>query len=73
MLIRDDPIADVAAILRIPVELDDVLPEQFAPASAIEPTDLVCIGQRSGLTSNRRVALPRDARLCGNGSIDGEQ
>lgn len=52
VLIRDDAIADVAAMLRILVGLDDMLPEQFAPAIGIEPTDLVRIGQRSDLTSN---------------------
>jgi hypothetical protein len=52
VLIRDDAIADLAAMLRILVELDGMLPEQFAPAIGIEPTSLVRIGERSDLTSN---------------------
>jgi SEFIR domain len=52
VLIRDDAIADVAAMLRILVGLDGMLPEQFAPAIGIEPTSLVRIGERSDLTSN---------------------
>lgn len=52
VLIRDDAIADIAAMLLILIELDDMLPEQFAPAIGIEPTSQVRIGQRSDLTSN---------------------
>jgi hypothetical protein len=52
LLIRDDANTDIAAMLQILVELDDMLPKQFAPAIAIEPTSLVRIGQRSDLTSN---------------------
>ncbi len=51
LLIRDDAIADLAKMLRVLVELDSVLPKQFAPATGIEPTSLVRIGERSDLTS----------------------
>ena len=52
VLIQDDAIADVATMLQILIGLDDMLPEQFAPAIGLEPADLVRIGQRSDLTSN---------------------
>jgi hypothetical protein len=52
VLIRDHAITDIAAMLQILVGLDDMPPEQFAPAIGIEPTDLVRIGQQSDLTSN---------------------
>ena len=51
VLIRDDAITDIAAMLQMLVGLDDMLPEQFAPAIGIEPTDLVRLGERSDLTS----------------------
>lgn len=52
VLVREDAVADIAAMLRILVGLGNVLPEQLAPAIGIEPTSLVRIGQHSDLTSN---------------------
>lgn len=52
VLIRDDAIAGIAAMLGMLIGLDDTLPAQFAPATGIEPTSLVRIGQQSDLTSN---------------------
>jgi hypothetical protein len=52
VLVRDDAIADITAMLHILIGPDNLLPEQLAPAIGIEPTSLVRIGQRSDLTSN---------------------
>ncbi|MFD5823846.1 SEFIR domain-containing protein [Lentzea sp. NPDC060358] len=52
VLIRDDAAADIATMLHLLLELDDALPDQFAPAIGIEPTNSVRIGHRSDLTSN---------------------
>jgi hypothetical protein len=57
VLIRDDAIRGVAAMLRILVGLDSTLPERFAPAIGIEPTSLVRVGQRSDLAS-RSASMP---------------